>query len=50
MFLIYSICFWIVAMIFSIIVINPYDENSLEYMLRDKEKFFSSLDEQKVSE
>ena len=36
MFLIYSVCFWIATMAFSIIVVNPYDENSVEYMLKDK--------------
>jgi hypothetical protein len=45
MFLVYSICFWIVAMIFSIIIINPYDENSVEYMLRDKVNLISSAKE-----
>ena len=36
MFLVYAICFWIAAMAFSILIVNPYDENSVEHMLRDK--------------
>lgn len=37
MFLIYSVCFWIATMAFAIVIVNPYDENSVEYMLRNKE-------------
>ena len=36
MIIVYSICFWIVLLAFSIAVVNPYDENSVEYMLKDK--------------
>ena len=36
MFLTYSVCFWIAAVAISLLIINPYDENSVEYMLRDK--------------
>jgi hypothetical protein len=36
MIIVYSICFWIALMAFSIAVVNPYDENSVEYMLKDK--------------
>ena len=36
MFYIYSICFWITVLILSFWIISPYDENSVEYMLRDK--------------
>lgn len=36
MIIIYSVCFWIALMAFSIAVINPYDESSIEYMLKDK--------------
>jgi len=36
MFLIYSVCFWIAVMAFSIVIVNPYDENSVEYTLRNK--------------
>ena len=31
MFELYAICFWIVALIISIWIINPYDINSIEY-------------------
>ena len=37
MFLVYSVCFWIATMAFSIVIVNPYDENSVEHMLREKE-------------
>lgn len=37
MFLVYSVCFWIATMAFSIVIVNPYDESSVEHMLRDKE-------------
>ena len=36
MIIVYSVCFWIALMAFSIAVVNPYDENSVEYMLKDK--------------
>lgn len=36
MIIVYSVCFWIILMAFSIAVVNPYDENSVEYMLKDK--------------
>ena len=36
MIIVYSVSFWIALMAFSIAVINPYDENSVEYMLKDK--------------
>lgn len=35
MFYLYAICFWIVALIISIWIINPYDENNVEYALRN---------------
>ena len=31
----YSVCFWIATMAFSIAIVNPYDENSVEYNLRN---------------
>jgi hypothetical protein len=45
MFLVYSVCFWIAAMAFSIIIVNPYDENSVEPMLKDKEKTIEKMKE-----
>jgi hypothetical protein len=36
MIIVYSVCFWIALMAFSIAVVNPYDESSVEYMLKDK--------------
>jgi hypothetical protein len=36
MFYSYTICFWITVLILSFWIISPYDENSVEYMLRDK--------------
>ena len=36
MIIVYSVCFWITFMAFSIAVVNPYDETSVEYMLKDK--------------
>ena len=36
MIIVYSVCFWITLMAFSIAVVNPYDETSVEYMLKDK--------------
>lgn len=36
MFYIYVICFWITVLILSFWITNPYDENSVEYMLRGK--------------
>ena len=36
MIIVYSICFWIVLMAFSIAIVNPYDEDSVEYMLKEK--------------
>ena len=52
MFLVYSVCFWIAAMAFSIVVVNPYDENSVEYMLKDKviEKVKEVLEEKPEKE
>jgi len=49
MFLIYSVCFWIAVMAFSIVIVNPYDENSVEYTLRNKaiEKAKEVLEETK---
>lgn len=35
-FYIYVISFWIMVLILSFWIISPYDENSVEYMLRDK--------------
>ena len=35
MFYLYAICFWIVALIISIWIIDPYDENNIEYALRN---------------
>ena len=35
MFYLYAICFWIVALIISIWIINPYDEKNIEYALRN---------------
>ena len=52
MFLVYSVCFWIAAMAFSIVIVNPYDENSVEYMLKDKviEKVKEVLEEKPEKE
>jgi hypothetical protein len=36
MFYVYAICFWITVLILSFWIISPYDENSVEYMLRDQ--------------
>ena len=36
MIIVYSICFWIILMAFSIAIVNPYDEDSVEYMLKEK--------------
>jgi hypothetical protein len=33
MYSIYVVCFWILLMTVSIVVVNPYDEDSIEYML-----------------
>ena len=33
MYSIYVVCFWILMMTVSIVVVNPYDEDSIEYML-----------------
>jgi hypothetical protein len=33
MYSIYVVCFWVVLMMTSIVIINPYDEDSIEYML-----------------
>ena len=33
MYSIYVVCFWILLMTVSIVVVNPYDEESIEYML-----------------
>ena len=33
MYSIYIVCFWILMMTVSIVVVNPYDEDSIEYML-----------------
>jgi len=33
MYSIYVVCFWILLMTVSIIFVNPYDEDSIEYML-----------------
>ena len=35
MFYLYAICFWIVALIISLWIIDPYDENNIEYALRN---------------
>jgi hypothetical protein len=35
MFYLYAICFWIVALILSIWIIDPYDESNIEYALRN---------------
>ncbi len=35
MFYLYAICFWIVALIISVWIIDPYDENNIEYALRN---------------
>jgi hypothetical protein len=36
MIVVYSVCFWITLMAFSIAVVNPYDETTVEFMLKDK--------------
>ena len=36
MFYVYVICFWIAVLILSFWITNPYDENGVEYMLREK--------------
>ena len=35
MFYLYAICFWIVALILSVWIIDPYDESNIEYALRN---------------
>jgi uncharacterized protein YggT (Ycf19 family) len=38
MFYLYAICFWIVALILSVWIIDPYDESNIEYALRNMTK------------
>jgi archaellum biogenesis protein FlaJ (TadC family) len=38
MFYLYAICFWIVALILSVWIIDPYDESNIEYALRHDKK------------